>query len=177
MRPLGSAKTCRSTRSACRSPISARASPPPARVATSAGAPASGEVLIVHALLNTDLTSRLINGDWACREVGAEQCRRYGLHGLALRAAAARHAGCFGRRNCNVNLDDLRWDRPDLDCEPQQARDIPAIFNWTRQNGDDGNAKKKKLVVLLLHCPREGCTRSCIVDIANLHPGHYRSRP
>jgi hypothetical protein len=26
---------------------------------------------------------------------------------------------------CNVNLDDLRWDRPDLDCEPQQARDIP----------------------------------------------------
>ncbi len=43
--------------------------------------------------------------------------------------------GCFGRRKCNVNLDDLRWDRPDLDldCEPQQARDIPAIFNWTRQ--------------------------------------------
>ena len=41
--------------------------------------------------------------------------------------------GCFGRRNCNVNLDDLRWDRPDLDCEPQQARDIPEIFNWTRQ--------------------------------------------
>jgi hypothetical protein len=32
--------------------------------------------------------------------------------------------GCFGRRNCNVNLDDLRWDRPDLDCEPQQARGI-----------------------------------------------------
>ena len=40
--------------------------------------------------------------------------------------------GCFGRRKCNVNLDDLRWDRPDLDCEPQQARDIPEIFNWTR---------------------------------------------
>jgi hypothetical protein len=33
--------------------------------------------------------------------------------------------GYFGRRNCNVNLDDLRWDRPDLDCEPQQARGIP----------------------------------------------------
>ena len=32
---------------------------------------------------------------------------------------------CSGRRNCNVNLDDLRWDRPDLDCEPQQARGIP----------------------------------------------------
>jgi hypothetical protein len=33
--------------------------------------------------------------------------------------------GCAGRRNCNVNLDDRRWDRPDLNCEPQQARDIP----------------------------------------------------
>ena len=33
--------------------------------------------------------------------------------------------GCFGRRKCNVNLDDLRWDRPDLDCEPQEARVIP----------------------------------------------------
>ena len=29
------------------------------------------------------------------------------------------------RRNCKVNLDDLDWDRPDLDCEPQQARGIP----------------------------------------------------
>ena len=38
--------------------------------------------------------------------------------------AAARHAR-IGRRNCNVNLDELRWDRPDLDCEPQQARVIP----------------------------------------------------
>ena len=28
-------------------------------------------------------------------------------------------------RNCNVKLDDLHWDRPDLDCEPQQARGIP----------------------------------------------------
>jgi hypothetical protein len=42
--------------------------------------------------------------------------------------------GCFGRRNCNVNLDDLDWDRPDLGCEPQRARGIPAIFNWTRQD-------------------------------------------
>ena len=33
--------------------------------------------------------------------------------------------GCFGRRNCNVNLDELRWDRPDLVCEPQQARGNP----------------------------------------------------
>ena len=30
-----------------------------------------------------------------------------------------------GRRNCNVNLDDRRWDRPGLNCEPQQERDIP----------------------------------------------------
>ena len=37
--------------------------------------------------------------------------------------AAARHAR-IGRRNCNVNLDELRWDRPDLGCEPQQARGI-----------------------------------------------------
>ena len=33
--------------------------------------------------------------------------------------------GCFGRRKCKANLDDLDWDRPDLDCEPQQARGIP----------------------------------------------------
>ena len=41
--------------------------------------------------------------------------------------------GCSGRRNCNVNLDELRGDRPDLDCEPQQAGASPAIFTWTRQ--------------------------------------------
>jgi hypothetical protein len=29
------------------------------------------------------------------------------------------------QRNCNVNLDDLDWDRPDMDCEPQHARGIP----------------------------------------------------
>ena len=33
--------------------------------------------------------------------------------------------GCVGRRNCNVNLDNRRWDRPDQDCQLQQARDIP----------------------------------------------------
>ena len=32
--------------------------------------------------------------------------------------------GCADRRTCNVNLDDLRWDRPDLDCEFEQARGI-----------------------------------------------------
>src|SRR6478736_4875457 len=30
-----------------------------------------------------------------------------------------------GRRNCNVSLDELRCDRPDVDCEPQQARGTP----------------------------------------------------
>ena len=35
-----------------------------------------------------------------------------------------RTPGCAGRRTCNVNLDNLRWDRPDIDCEPQQARGI-----------------------------------------------------
>ena len=32
--------------------------------------------------------------------------------------------GCADRRTCKVNLDDLRWDRPDLDCEFEQARGI-----------------------------------------------------
>lgn len=32
--------------------------------------------------------------------------------------------GCADRLNCNVNLDDLRWDRPGLDCEFEQARGI-----------------------------------------------------
>jgi hypothetical protein len=96
------------------------------------GSAASGEVLIDHSLLNTDLTSRLINGDWARREVGADQCRRYGLH-EGLCAACCRRStrpDASGRRNCN---EDLRWDRPELNCEPQQARGILAIFNWTRQ--------------------------------------------
>ena len=29
--------------------------------------------------------------------------------------------GCSGRRKCNVDLNNLRQDRPDLNCEPQQA--------------------------------------------------------
>jgi hypothetical protein len=33
--------------------------------------------------------------------------------------------GCSARRNCTVNLDDLRWDCPHVDCEPQQVRVIP----------------------------------------------------
>jgi hypothetical protein len=50
--------------------------------------------------------------------------------------------GCAGRRTCNVNPDDRRWDRPDQDCEPQQARGIPRnlqldetmmLFGWWLQ--------------------------------------------
>jgi hypothetical protein len=33
--------------------------------------------------------------------------------------------GYSGRRNCNMNLDDSRWDRPGLDGEPKQTRGIP----------------------------------------------------
>ena len=46
-------------------------------------------------------------------DVRAEQFRRYCPVGTP---------GCQGRRNRNVNLDDLWWDRPDQDCELQQAR-------------------------------------------------------
>jgi hypothetical protein len=46
--------------------------------------------------------------------------------------------GCVGRRNCNVNLDDLSWDRPDLNREPQQALVI------ARNLQVDETKKKKK---------------------------------
>jgi hypothetical protein len=49
--------------------------------------------------------------------------------------AGASTTGCFARRNCNVDLGDLRWDCPLLDCEPQQARASLAILNWTRHVG------------------------------------------
>ena len=42
------------------------------------------------------------------------------------------HLTC--RRNCKVNLDDLDWDRPDLDCEPQQARGIPRNLQLDETN-------------------------------------------
>jgi hypothetical protein len=31
------------------------------------------------------------------------------------------------RRNCNVKLDDLRWDRPELVCEPRGAGHHPGF--------------------------------------------------
>ena len=36
-----------------------------------------------------------------------------------------RAPGSCAHRNCKVNLDDLRWDCPHLDCEPKQARGNP----------------------------------------------------
>jgi hypothetical protein len=38
-------------------------------------------------------------------------------------------------RNCNVKLDDLDWDRPDLDCELQQARGIPRNLRLDETDG------------------------------------------
>jgi hypothetical protein len=72
--------------------------------------------------------------DWPGRDVGAEQCRGAGTARLRdLRCVQSLgRPGCSGRRNCNVNLDELRGDRPDLDYEPQQAGGIPR--NWTRHN-------------------------------------------
>jgi hypothetical protein len=52
---------------------------------------------------------------------------------------------CFGRRNCNVNLDELSWDRPDLDCEPQQARVIPR--NLQVDNGKIVRSENQHIVV------------------------------
>jgi hypothetical protein len=64
------------------------------------------------------------------------------------RADSHRHrAPCCGRRNCKVNLDDLRWDRPDLDCEPQQARAIPRNLQLD-----------ETMMRVRVSCPGEGCT-------------------
>ena len=66
--------------------------------------------------------------DWPGRDVGAEQCRgtvRPACGTCAALLQSLGRPGCSGRRNCNVNLDELRGDRPDLDCEPQQAGGIP----------------------------------------------------
>jgi hypothetical protein len=66
--------------------------------------------------------------DWPGRDVGAEQCRgtvRPACGTCAALLQSLGRPGCSGCRNCNVNLDELRGDRPDLDCEPQQAGGIP----------------------------------------------------
>jgi hypothetical protein len=56
-----------------------------------------------------------------------------------------------------VNRDDLRWDRPDLHCEPSKRGAFHAIFNWMRQ-------ARGCPVRVKAACSCEGCTRSCIVQ-------------
>jgi hypothetical protein len=56
--------------------------------------------------------------------------------------------GCVGRRNGNVNLDELRWDRSGQDCEPPQARGIPRNLQL-----DETRAT-----------PTRRCFTSCVAD-------------
>ena len=76
----------------------------------------------IHLMQNDvlDLTNR-------CRRRMKTPCRRSGR--------TVRH------RNCNVKLDDLRWDRPDLDCELQQARGIPSQSSTGRDRGRRGGCR------------------------------------
>jgi hypothetical protein len=50
-----------------------------------------------------------------------------------------------------VNLDDLRWDRPDLHCELQQARGIPR------------NLQLDETVMMVMMVSRSG--ESCTVQV------------
>ena len=84
-----------------------------------------------------------------CTESCTGQFRRHRPSaGLALSAAAARHAPMRRVDECNVNLDDLRWDRPDLGCEPEQAWGIPR--NLRLEETDDGGGGG-------VHRRRAGC--------------------
>jgi hypothetical protein len=71
-----------------------------------------------------------------------------------------------------VNRDDLRWDRPDLHCEPSKRGAFHAIFNWTRQ-------ARGFPVRVKAACSCEGCTRSCIVQakVARCCPDLLDLRP
>jgi hypothetical protein len=40
---------------------------------------------------------------------------------------------CFDHRNCNVNVDELHRDRPELIRSPSKRGASLATFNWTRQ--------------------------------------------
>ena len=86
--------------------------------------------------------------DWPGRDVGVEQCRgtvRPACGTCAALLQSLGRPGCSGRRNCNVNLDELRGDRPDLDCEPEQAGDIPPNLQLDETEGS------------YLSCPLELC--------------------
>jgi hypothetical protein len=58
-------------------------------------------------------------------------------------AGAARHARMLRAPNCKVNLDDLRWDCPHVDCEPQPGGSSLAIFNWRRCLVESNFAKSR----------------------------------
>ena len=85
------------------------------------------------------------NTSLICGDLRARAGRISADKGLALRAAAARHAGCAGRRNCDVNLDDLDQDRPDLNCEPLQAPGTARNLQLDETKG-------------VVVCSGEGCT-------------------
>jgi hypothetical protein len=51
--------------------------------------------------------------------------------------------GCADRLNCNLNVDDLRWDRPDLDCEFEQARGIRRNLQLDETKGYGGPVRVK----------------------------------
>jgi hypothetical protein len=57
--------------------------------------------------------------------------------------------GCSVRRNCKVNLDDLRWDCAHVDCEPQQVRVIPRNLQLDETVCE---------CCCCWSCPGEGCT-------------------
>src|SRR4029077_2711422 len=67
------------------------------------------------------------------------------------RADSHRHRapGSCARRNCKVNLDDLRWDCPHLDCEPKQARGNPRNLQLdeTGFSSDRATAAKANVVI------------------------------
>jgi hypothetical protein len=69
------------------------------------------------------------------KRIQYEKLRQTGVHVQAVSSSAAPavvvHRGRdrsvrprAAHRNCNLNLDDLHGDRPDLICEPQRARGI-----------------------------------------------------
>ena len=51
-------------------------------------------------------------------------------------------------RNCNVKLDDLDWDRPDIDCELQQETGTPRNLRLDETDVMAGGAAAAAVVVV-----------------------------
>jgi hypothetical protein len=68
--------------------------------------------------------------------------------------------GCSDRRNCSVNLDELRWDRPKLDCQPQQEGVSPRNLQLDETRPSclvQSNFAKSRLALRrMLRCPDLG---------------------